>query len=298
MRVAASPGQRAYALLSAEDFALVVAGHADRVHDLVLRYGCPPGGAAEVVAATALDLLDALASAPETVPDLAGWWFANAAEVARRAALSAPEAAPPAAPAGLLAAAEAEAHARAALDALVDRERAAVLLRDAYDLPLPTVAVALRRPPEAASALLATARLHLAERLTGRPAAVLGEHPARPGVTPAVLSELVDGSLPAPRVPPVRRHLAGCPACERMADELAHARAALAALPILALAEEAREAMLAEVGARAQAMLPTPAQVAAAAARAVDPPRSISLLLVVLVLLAAGVAGAAVGVLL
>ena len=70
--------------LSAEDVSAAVRIHADRLHDFVRRLGCSPTAAIEVVETSALDLVDAVATAPETVPDVVGWWFGPARALGRR----------------------------------------------------------------------------------------------------------------------------------------------------------------------------------------------------------------------
>jgi hypothetical protein len=70
--------------LSAEDVSAAVRIHADRLHDFVRRLGCNAASAVEVVETSALDLVDAVATAPETVPDVVGWWFARARALGRR----------------------------------------------------------------------------------------------------------------------------------------------------------------------------------------------------------------------
>ena len=65
------------ALVSADDTVAAVRVHADRVHDLLLRSGCGPQEAVEVCESYAFALIDALVNAPETVGDMAGWWFSR-----------------------------------------------------------------------------------------------------------------------------------------------------------------------------------------------------------------------------
>jgi hypothetical protein len=72
------------ALVSADDVVAAVRVHADRVHDLLRRSGCGVDESVEVCESYAFALVDAVVNAPETVGDLAGWWFGRALELGRR----------------------------------------------------------------------------------------------------------------------------------------------------------------------------------------------------------------------
>ena len=101
------------ALVSADDFVSAIRVYADRVNDLLRRRGIPPVEAVEVLETHALALLDAVVNAPETVIDLAGWWFARAVETttsARRKAATGDDETT-----SMLAGTESEARVRAAL---------------------------------------------------------------------------------------------------------------------------------------------------------------------------------------
>src|SRR4051794_41784716 len=91
---------------------------------------------------------------------MAGWWFGRALELARR--LGEPGGEPTSADTtSVLAGTSGESQVRAALAALPEQERAAVLLRDGYDLPPQAVAVALRRDVASAPGLVAAGRPRL-----------------------------------------------------------------------------------------------------------------------------------------
>ena len=90
--------------------------------------------AIEICETHSLALLDAVVNAPETVIDLAGWWFARAIEVTNQAGRRA-DAETADEPISMLAGTTSEAQVRAALAELPDGERPAVMLRDGYDLP-------------------------------------------------------------------------------------------------------------------------------------------------------------------
>lgn len=279
------------ALVSADDFVAAVRVHADRVHDLLRRSGCGESEAAEICEAYAFALLDALVNAPETVGDTAGWWFGRALELGRR--IEDPDA-PPAVPASLLSGTTGEAQVRAALGRLSQQERAAVLLRDGYDLPPQSVAVALGLDVDTAAAVVAMGRLHLVEVYDDRPAPTLVEHTGRTPPDIGMLGRLADGSLPAPRNAPLRRHLANCRACEDAAEVMAKGRRLCAGLPVLALPDEVREAMLMRVAARAAAVLPTVEQVMLAVEEDEQRRPAVSPIAVVLLVVLALVLGVAV----
>ena len=244
------------ALVSADDAIAAVRVHGDRVHDLLRRSGCGADESVEVTESYAIALLDALVNAPETVRDMAGWWFGRALELGRRVGETAAEPTEDVA-ASVLSGTPGEAQVRAALAALPEAERAAVVLRDAYDLPPQAVAVALRRDEDSAAALVAVGRLNLVARYDGRPAPNLSGHTGRTPADLPMLSRLADGTLPHPRAVPLRRHVGNCASCEDVLDALAKGRRLCAGLPVLAMPDEAREAMLERVSTRAMTVLPS-----------------------------------------
>src|SRR6185312_10196972 len=123
------------ALVSADDAIAAIRVHADRVHDLLRRSGCGPQESVEVTESYAFALIDAIVNAPETVGDMAGWWFGRALELGRRLGGTADQQPEEQASTSVLAGTEGEAKVRAALATLPESERDAVLLRDGYDLP-------------------------------------------------------------------------------------------------------------------------------------------------------------------
>ena len=189
------------ALVSADDVVAAVRVHADRVHDLLRRSGCGPDESIEVCESYAFALVDAVVNAPETVGDLAGWWFGRALELGRR--LGEPGGEPTSADTtSVLAGTSGESQVRAALASLPEQERAAVLLRDGYDLPPQAVAVALRRDLAMTQALVAAGRLRLVSHYDDRRVPDLTLHEGRATVDAGLLAALADGTLPAPRVVP------------------------------------------------------------------------------------------------
>jgi hypothetical protein len=283
------------ALVSADDFVGAVRVYADRVNDLLRRSGSPPLEAIEVSETQAQALLDAVVSAPETVIDLAGWWFARAIEhassVGTPASLAEVED-----PVSVLAGTSGEADVRAALAGLPEGERAAVVLRDGYDLPPQAVGVALRRGVESAAELTAAGRLHLVAAYDARPAPDLSTHEGRVTVDLVSLSRLAEGTLEAPRAAPLRRHAANCEACESVIEVLAKGRRLAAGLPISAMDDDARESLIARVAARADALLPTHEAVLRAVDEDHDPGPAVSPVIAVVVLVLAITLGIAIAV--
>lgn len=285
------------ALVSADDFVSAVRVYADRVNDLLRRRGVPPLEAIEIAETHALALLDAVVNAPETVIDLAGWWFARAIEVTN-AATSPEDTADDAGgeAVSMLAGTDAEARVRDALAGLPDQQSAAVILRDGYDLPPQAVGVALRRGSESAAELTAAGRLGLVAAYDERrPPNLLG-HTGRTTVDLTSLSRLAEGTLDAPRAAPLRRHLNSCAACEEVVEALARGRRLAAGLPIIAMDDDAREALIDRVAHRAVAVLPTHETVLRVVDEDHDPGPAVSPVVVVIVLVLALALGVALGV--
>jgi hypothetical protein len=267
------------ALVSADDFVSAVRVYSDRVNDLLRRNGVPALEAIEVSETHALALLDAVVNAPETVIDLAGWWFARAIEMT---ALNGRDGSGEAAeePISMLAGTSGEEQVRTALDRLPDAERAAVMLRDGYDLPSLAVGVALRRGGDTAADLIATGRLRLVAAYDARPVPDLAGHNGRTTVDLVSLSALADGTLEAPRAAPLRRHASNCQACEEVLESLAKGRRLAAGLPIIAMDDDARESMIERIASRAHAVLPTHEAVLRAVDEDYDPGPAISPILI------------------
>ena len=281
------------ALVSADDVLAAIRVHADRVHDLLRRSGCGAEESIEVCESYAFALLDAVVNAPETVGDMAGWWFGRALELGRR--LGDPAGEPTTVDTtSVLAGTSGEAQVRAALASLPEQERAAVLLRDGYDLPPQAVAVALRRDVMSTQALVAAGRLRLVSHYDDRAIPDLAAHEGRTSVDVGSLGSLADGTLPAPRVVPLRRHLASCAACEDAVEMLAKGRRLAAALPVVAMPDDARELMLERVAERTHAVLPTVDEVLLAIDQDEESPPIVSPLVVVVAVVLALVLGVAV----
>jgi hypothetical protein len=283
------------ALVSADDFVSAVRVYADRVNDLLRRSGSPAIEAIEVTETQAFALLDATVTTPETVIDLAGWWFARAIEHVNRGG----ERADPAAvegPMSVLAGTTGEQQVRAALAGLPEAERAAVALRDGYDLPPQAVGVALRRGAESAAELTAAGRLRLVAAYDSRLMPDLSGHSGRTMVDLVSLSRLAEGTLESPRAAPLRRHISNCPSCEDAYESLAKGRRLAAGLPISAMDDDSRESLIERVATRATALLPSHEAVLRAVDEDHDPGPAISPVLAVIVLVLALTLGIAIAV--
>jgi hypothetical protein len=284
------------ALVSADDVVAAVRVHADRIHDLLRRSGCGPAESVEVSESYALALIDALVNAPEAVGDMAGWWFARALELGRRLggdSLDSPDAGD-ADSTSVLSGTSGEAQVRAALARLHRDERAAVLLRDGYDLPPQAVAVALGTGTATAAALIGAGRLDLVSAYDDRRVPDLASHVGRSPADLGTLAALADGTLAPPRTVPLRRHLGSCSACEDVVEMMAKGRRLAAGLAVVAMPDEAREAMLERVAIRAAAVLPTVDEVLQAVEEEHDVRPAVSPMVVVLAIVAALVLGVAV----
>jgi DNA-directed RNA polymerase specialized sigma24 family protein len=272
---------RDVALVSADDFTAAVRVYADRVHDLLRRGGVSGTEAARIEADEALAMLTALLRRPETVADLAGWWFARAlAAVAGGSADDAP--AGPGDAASVLAGSSGESGVRAALATLPPVEHDAVLLRDAYDLPLSAVAVALGIPDDTARELVTAGRLHLVAVYDDRTPPDLTGHVGRTVVTLVALNGVADGSMESRPAALLRRHLGSCPACDDVVETLAKGRRLAAGLPIIAMPYDAREHLLDLVAVRAAKRLPSPEKLQRMIDSDIDPAPLVPPLLVVL----------------
>lgn len=225
--------------------------HADRVHDFVRRLGCSPIAAVEVVETSALDLVDAVATNPASVPDVVGWWFGRARALGQRVAGDLQEL-----PlgGGLLSADEDQALLAEALEVLPERERVALLLRDSYALPATAVGVALGTDAEAGMETVGRARLSFLAAV-GDAVPTTSGHPVQLGV----LARLGEGGPVAAADATARRHAQSCPVCRRVWDSETRAHTMLAGLTVVALPEEHRAGVLDRVDAQGRTYLPAAA---------------------------------------
>lgn len=271
-------------MLTSDELLAAVRVHADRVHDAVRRLGSGPEAAIRVTQSSALDLVDAVAHRPGEVGDPVGWWFARARALARRAT-GGDDALPLGG--GVLGVDANQVRLAEALEARPERERAALLLRDSYDLPASAVAAVLGLDVEAATELVAQARLHFLPEIASLPPVPAADHP--PAL--AALARVAEGGQLAAREGTARRHAQACAACAAVLDVQERARRLLSGLSVVALPDDAREALIASVEARATPLLPA-AEPAVEEEWEDEPGRRYSLSLMALgLVLAAGLGG-------
>lgn len=238
--------------LSAEDVCAAVRVHADRVHDFVRRLGCGPAAAVEVVETSALDLVDATATQPGSVPDLVGWWFGRARALGRRVPDDDSEL-----PlgGGLLSADEDQALLAEALEELPERDRVALLMRDSYALPATAVAVALGTDTAGAMASVGRARLAFLTAIGDDDVPPTAGHT----VSLEALARLAEGGPVAATDATARRHAQACQTCRSVWDGQVRAHHMLAGLTVVALPEAERSELLDRTEGQARAYLPAAA---------------------------------------
>jgi len=237
--------------ITAEDLTAAVRVHADRVHDFVRRLGCAPDTAAEVVETSAMDLVKAAANTPKAVGNAIGWWFDRARALSARVAGGTSDL-----PlgGGLLSADAEQTRVAEALEALPERERIALLLRDSYALSTASVGVALGTDGDAAMETAGRGRLRFLQSLGDELPATSG-HP----VELAALARLGEGGQVAARDATPRRHAQSCQICRAVWDCQQRAHLLLAGLTVAALPEGERDRLLARVDTAAKAALPSSA---------------------------------------
>jgi len=236
-------------VLTAEEVLAAVRVHADRVHDAVRRLGCDPEAAVQVVEQSAQDLLEAAARSPEGVGDPVGWWFARARALARSVARH-DDALPVGG--GVLSADANQVRLAAALESLPERDRAALLLRDSYDLPAAAVGTCLGLDAAGAMTVVGHARLAFLPALLGGSPIEVSTH----AVDVGALARQSEGGQTAARDATTRRHVQNCDGCGDVVDAQERARRLLSGLTVVALTDAEREALLSRVESRARAVLP------------------------------------------
>ena len=245
--------------LTAEELLAVVRVHLDRVHDAVRRTGGQDGpDAVEVVRRSALALVDEVAERSLDAERAVGAWFRRALDLAARR-----PAGPPA---------EGSRELDGALDTLTPDARRAVLLRDAYDLPLAAVATALGTDEQ--DALTRVARARLAVPAAGAPSDVpeRADRDDPPDVLDAdpptwsggaghadlaTLARLAEDRPVSPADATARRHVLSCTACGGSLQGQTRAARVVAGLVVVGLAGHDRAALLTEVEQRARERLQT-----------------------------------------
>jgi DNA-directed RNA polymerase specialized sigma24 family protein len=272
----------------------VVRVHADRVHDGVRRLGCDPVAAVEVVEESALDLVDAVASRPQTVEDAVGWWFARARALGRKVVSRSADL-----PlgGGVLAVDDDQQVLAEALDQLPEASRWALLLRDSYDLPATSVGAALGVDADTAMELVARARLEFLPLVDDEPAPPVPTHQGSLGS----LARIAEGGPVAAEDAAARRHALSCESCRMLTDGLQRAHLLLTGVAVAALPADERSALLGRVEDAAYAALPTAAALQAEQEAWLleedddEPPRLFSPLLVLLSLVLAVLLGIGAG---
>jgi hypothetical protein len=221
---------------------MAVETYADRLHDLLRRRGLGTADAASVVGSSAEDMVQAAASEP--LADPLGWWWARALSLGdRKRSVAAPRV-------------RDNDPVDAALGRLPAPLQLAVLLRDDYDLPLPSVAAALGVGRSLAADRVLQGRLLLVAEHDDVPAADLSGHDAREQLDPVALVGVADGVLAPGDTARMRRHLRTCAACDAVVNVAQRGRRLAAALPVEALADEPRDALLEQVRTRSSELLP------------------------------------------
>ncbi|MDX6274932.1 MAG: hypothetical protein QOJ92_2142 [Frankiales bacterium] len=228
--------------VAAEEVVIAVETYSDRLHDLLRRRGLGTADAAAVVTASAEELVEVAAT--ESLQDPLGWWWARALSMGdRKRSVAAPRV-------------RDSDPVDNALGRLAPPLQLAVLLRDDYDLPLPSVAVALGVGRSLAADRVLQGRLQLVAEHDGQPAHGLSGHDTREALDPASLLGVADGVLPPAETARMRRHLHTCTACEAVVTDAQRGRRLAAALPVEALADEPRDALLQRVRERSAELLP------------------------------------------
>ncbi|MCW2726741.1 MAG: hypothetical protein JWN35_3662 [Frankiales bacterium] len=237
--------------IAAETVSAAIRVYADRVHDFARRLGCTPDAAVQVVESSALDLLDAAGEDPGAVRDVAGWFFARAWVLCRRAAggdLYLPLGG------GVLSADDDQTRLAQALEALLETDRVPVLLRDSYVLPAESVAVALGTDADTAIEAVGRSRLAFLQA-TGEQGPILAGHP----VDLAGLARLGEGGQLAARDATTRRHAQSCALCRDVLDAQERAHRMLTGLTVVALPDAERDRLLARTDVQARTALPSAA---------------------------------------
>lgn len=235
-------------MTTAADLLAVVRVHADRVHDAVRRLGCGPDDALQVVERSANDLVDAARGGQ--LDDPVGWWFARARVLARQVAGTGDDDLPVGG--GVLSTDTNQVRLAEALESRPERERAALLLRDSYDLPAGSVATVLGLDAHAAMEVVGAARLAFLPALLGGAPLSLAGH----AVDLAALARLSEGGPVAAADATTRRHAQSCDRCADALDAMERSRRLLAGLAVVAMPDAEREALLLRLGARTAQALP------------------------------------------
>ncbi|MCU1601684.1 MAG: hypothetical protein JWO22_2393, partial [Frankiales bacterium] len=236
-------------MTTADDLLAVVRVHADRVHDAVRRLGVAPEQAIDVVERSADDLVEAARGGE--LEDPVGWWFARARVLARQAAGTTSDDDLPVG-GGVLSTDAAQTRLAEALESRPERERAALLLRDSYDLPATSVGTVLLLDANSAMEVVGAARLAFLPALLGGPSLSLSGHV----VDLAALARLAEGGATAARDATTRRHAQSCDRCSDAIDAMERSRRLLSGLTVVALPDAEREGLLQRFDTKISSALP------------------------------------------
>jgi len=275
-------------VLTADDLMAVVRVHADRVHDAVRRLGCGPDSAVQVVEQSALDLITAAERHRDGLGDPVGWWFARARALGRRAAGGGKDDLPVGG--GVLGGDANQLRLAEALEERPERDRAALLLRDSYALPVSAVGAVLALDEAATMRVVGQARLSFLAAFTDRTPLHVGDH-----VDVGALALLAEGGQARAQLATARRHVHSCQRCADVLDAQERARRLLTGLTVVALPDADRDDLLVTVERRARAHLPAAAPQDVEEELDEDPARRYSLSLMTLGLVVACGLGIAVG---
>jgi DNA-directed RNA polymerase specialized sigma24 family protein len=273
-------------VLTADEIIAVVRVHADRVHDAVRRLGCAPEAAAQVVEQSAIDLVTAAERQGENLGDPVGWWFARARALGRKAA-GGDDDLPVGG--GVLSGDANQLRLAEALEQRPERDRAALLLRDSYALPVSAVGAVLSLDPAGTMRVVGQARLSFLAAFTQRTPLHVGDH-----VDVGSLARLAEGGQARAHEATTRRHVHSCQRCAEVLEAQERARRLLAGLTVVALADADRDALLATVERRATAQLPAAVPLSPDEEDE-EPPKRYSLSLMTLGLVLASGLGIAIG---
>lgn len=229
--------------VAAEDVITAVETYGDRLNDLLRRRGLGSADAGAVVLRSADELLEAAAADPPADP--LGWWWARALSHGNRTRGSGRVRDRTADP------------VEAAIAQLAAPLQLAVLLRDAYDLPLASVATALGVGHSLTADRVLQGRLLLAAEHDRTEPVAFAPHAERDALDAASLLGLADGTLPSAEGARARRHVRDCSTCTAALESAQRGRRLAAALPVDALDDRTRDELLGRVRERASALLPT-----------------------------------------
>ncbi len=228
----------------AEHVRRVVAGYADCAYDLVLRAGCPPDRASEVLLSAVRQVTGTPAEWTAGPGDLLGEWLRAAQDLADQAARSGKPTCS-VHPTGN--ADEMACGVGVALEALGPDTARLLLLRDSYDVPPGSVAVAVGIDIPELRRRVAAARLAFLRRYDPPATTLLLELPPC-AADPGELAAVCDSTAPPGVDANLRRHAYRCQRCEETAEVQGRARRILSWVRPRSMEPSARSALVAAAG--------------------------------------------------